>query len=291
MTRRDPCCFAAGCAFALLVAPAVADEQSYALGLGLSADSGDGFAATVIGDFAFNEHASVSASYAATQANALPEDITTRDWFVGARYDFGPVGFEASGGQSGDPDDFDSTDLTIGVFHAGEHWNLSARYLERDIDLVVRPFLRDDALEVEVPLEAQGWRLAARYRTDEDVSLGASLRKYDYDRDLSPLSGDFIVRRLSPTTLTLSSALTDRTIGINAEFPIGGSRALGFGYTRDTLAGGLGEVDSLSTNLLLPAGRRGDLDIGFGLSRGDDLIGDDNTYFLSVLYLFYGIID
>lgn len=275
----------------MVAAGAVADEQGYALGVGVSADSGDGLSATVIGDFAFNDRASVSASYASTQADALPEDITTRDWFVGARYDFGPIGFEASGGQSGDPDDFDSTDLTVGVFHSGEHWSLSARYLERDIDLVVRPFLRNDAITVDVPLQAEGWRLAARYRTGEGVSLAASLREYDYDRDLSPLSGDFIVRRLSPTTLTLSSALTDRTIGLSAEFPIGGSRALGFGYTRDTLAGGLGEVDSLAANLLLPAGSRGDIDIGLGMARGDDVFGDDDTFFLSVLYLFYGVLD
>ena len=123
------------------------------------------------------------------------------------------------------------------------------------------------------------------------VSVGASLREYDYDRDLSPLSGDFIVRRLSPTTLTLSSALTDRTVGINADFPIGGSRELGFGYTRDTLAGGLGDVDSLAVNLLLPAGRRGDLDLGLGISRGDDVFGDEDTFFVSVLYLFYGVLD
>lgn len=281
---------AAGFAVALGAAAAAADEQSYALGLGVSADNGDGFSATTIADFAFNERASVSASYASTTADALPEDITTRDWFVGARYDFGPLGVEASGGQSGDPDDFDSTDLTVGVFHAGEHWNLSARYLERDVDLVVRPFLRNDAIEVEVPLKAEGWRLAARYRSEDGLSVGASLREYDYDRDLSPLSGNVIVRRLSPTTLTLSSALTDRTVGIDAEFPIGGSRALGFGYTRDTLAGGLGEVDSVTANLLLPVGSRGDLDIGVGLSRGDDLFADD-TVFVSVLYLFYGILD
>lgn len=290
MAYRYPKRLAAGIALALGAAAAVADEQSYALGVGVSADNGDGFSATVIGDLAFNDRASVSASYASTTADALPEDITTRDWSVGARYDFGPLGLEASGGQSGDPDDFDSADLTVGVFHAGEHWNLSARYLERDIDLVVRPFLRNEAIRAEVPLKAEGWRVAARYRSEAGVSVGASLREYDYDRDLSPLSGNFIVRRLSPTTLTLSSALTDRTVGVDVEFPIGGSRALGLGYTRDTLAGGLGEVDSVSANLLLPIGSRGDLDIGLGLSRGDDLFADD-TVFVSVLYLFYGILD
>ncbi|MEL6950091.1 MAG: porin [Pseudomonadota bacterium] len=276
---------------AFLAAPAAADDAGYALGFGVSADNGGGIGVVGIVDVSFNEQASVFASYAATNADAIPEDIETRDWNVGGRYDFGPIGFEASGGQSGDPDDLDSTDLTLGVFHTSEHWSLSARYLERDIDLAVRPFLRNDAIAVEVPLEAEGWRVAARYRTDNRVSLGASLRQYDYNRDLSPLSGAFIVQRLSPTSLTLASALTDSTITVDVEFPMRGSRAFGLSYARDELAGNLGDVDSFGANLLMPAGDRGDLDIGFGLSNSDGVVEDDTTFYVSVLYLFYGLFD
>ncbi|MEL6198817.1 MAG: porin [Pseudomonadota bacterium] len=278
-------------ATALLAAPAVADDAGYALGFGVSADSGGGLGAVGLVDISFNDRASLFASYAATNADAIPEDIETRDWNLGGRYDFGPIGFEASGGQSGDPDDLDSTDLTLGVFHTSKSWTLSARYLERDIDLVVRPFLRNDAIAVAVPLEAEGWRVAARYRTENRVSLGAALRQYDYDRDLSPLSGAFIVQRLSPTSLTLASALTDSTITLDVEFPMRGSRAFGLSYARDELAGNLGDVDSFGANLLMPAGDRGDLDIGFGLSNSDGVIEDDTTFYISVLYLFYGLFD
>ncbi|MEO0615120.1 MAG: porin [Pseudomonadota bacterium] len=287
MTHR----FSTLLAAALLVAPASADDAGYALGFGASADSGDGIGAVGLVDISFNDQASVFASYAVTNADAIPDDIETRDWSLGGRFDFGPIGFEASGGQSGDPDDFDSTDLMFGVFHTGESWTLSARYLERDIDLVVRPILRDDAIPVEVPLEAEGWRVAARYRTDNRVSLGASLRQYDYDRDLSPLGGAFIVQRLSPTTLTLASALTDSSITVDVEFPLRGSRAFGLSYARDELAGNLGDVDSFGANLLMPAGDRGDLDIGFGLSNSDGVVEDDTTFYVSVLYLFYGLFD
>lgn len=109
---------------ALLMAPAVADDAGYALGFGVSADNGDGIGVVGLVDVSFNDQASVFASYAATNADAIPEDIETRDWNVGGRYDFGPIGIEASGGQSGDPDDLDSTDLTLGVFHTSESWSL-----------------------------------------------------------------------------------------------------------------------------------------------------------------------
>lgn len=267
------------------------DSASYVLGAGVSADNGDGRSIALLGEFAFNSRASLFASFATTDADATPEDVTTRDWSVGGRYDFGPVGFEFSGGQSGDPDDFDSEDQMLGLFHNGEHWRLSARYLRRDIDLIVRPFLRRDAVAVSVPLEADGWRVAARYRSDSRFSWGASYRRYDYDRNLSPLSGQFIVLRLSPTTLTLASALIDDAASVDVEFPLGNGRALGFNYARDTLAGGLGDVDSVGANLLLPVGQRGDLDIGVGVSRGDGLVGDDSTAFLSLTYLFYDLLD
>lgn len=272
-------------------AAAGADDGGYAIGVGLAFDNADGIGASALIDYSFNDRASVSASYASTRASAAPDDITTRDWSVGARYDFGPLGFDIAGGQSGDPDDFDSNDLSAGIFHSGDHWQLSARYLQRDIDLVLRFALIQDAPEFSVPLEADGYRLSARFRADNGVSVGANTRSYDYDRDLSPLSGRFIVQRLSPTTLTLSSSLLERSDALDVEFPLSDGRAINFQYARDRLAGGLGDVDSVSAGYLTPAGSRGDLDLSVGISRGDGPFDDDDSVFFSVLYLFYGGFD
>ena len=272
----------------VLCVSAHAETRGYALGVGVSADNADGFTGNLLADVSFSDAASVSASLGTTRAAARPEDLRTREWSLGGRYDFGPLGIEVRGGQTGDPDDFDAEDRLIGIFHSGEHWRWYAHYLERDIDLVLRTALIRNTIEVSVPLEADGYRFGIGYTTDSKWRVSASYRQFDYDRDLSPLSGRFIVDRLTPTTLTLATSLLDDSTTLGIEMPLAKNRALSMNYAQDTLAGGLGSVDSLSVSFLTPVGERGDLDIALGASRGDDQFDDDTTVFLSVLYLFYG---
>ncbi len=276
---------------ALACTPCVADDSGYVVGLGLAIDNGDGYGASALFDYSFNDQASAYISVATTRADARPNDVTTRDWSVGGRYNFGVIGVELFGGQSGDPDDFDSDDLSLGIFHRGEHWQFGARYLQREIDLIFRLALLPEAPRVAVPLRADGYRINARYRHDSGASVGASTQRFDYDRDLTPLGGRFIVQRLSPTTLSLASSLLDRSSTLDVEFPLEGSRAISLLVARDTLAGSLGDVDSVSLGYLMPAGRRGDLDISLGFSKGDGVFDDGNTAFISVLYLYYGGFD
>ncbi|MEO0575917.1 MAG: hypothetical protein AAF004_10670 [Pseudomonadota bacterium] len=274
----------------LLGAVAHADDRGYVLGIGASADNNDGVSASVFGDYSFNQSLSVSADYASVSADAVPDSITTRDWSVGARYDFGPLGIAARGGQSGDPKDFDADDVQLEVFHSGERWQWSARYLRRDIDLRFRTTLNEQPVEFSIPLTADGYRASIAYRTASKWRWQLTHRRYDYDRDLSPLSGRFITRRLSPTTLTLSSALLDDSTEVSVEMPLPGSRALSLQMGRDTLAGNLGEVDSISIGFLMPAGIRGDLELALGTSDSSGLASDSSVYF-SVLYLYYGGFD
>ncbi|MEL6868848.1 MAG: hypothetical protein AAFO81_03520 [Pseudomonadota bacterium] len=271
----------------LWCAAALADDRGYALGAGVAVDDGDGVSVSVLADYSFNDAASVFANFASTQAAALPDDITTRDWSVGARYDFGPLGFDISGGQSGDPDDFDAEDLSLGVFHRGARWSGSLRYLQRDIDVVLRTELLRNAVEFVAPLEATGWRGNIAYRTEKRWRWSVTARRFDYDRDLSVLGGRFITRRISPTSLTLASALLDDSISAGLEIPLANSRAINLQLGRDTLAGELGEIRNASVGWLTPLGKRGDLDLSVGVSDGNDALGQ-TTIFFSALYLFYG---
>lgn len=274
----------------LLAGVSQAGERGYVLGMGVSADNGDGFSANVLGDYSFSDAFSVSADFATVSADALPDDITTRDWSLGMRYDFGPLGVDMRGGQSGDPDDFDADDLQVGVFHSGKHWQWSARYLQRDIDLTFRTGLNGEPVEFSIPLQADGARVSLAYRTTSKWRWSATYRRFDYDRDLSPLSGRFITRRLSPTTLTLSSALVEDSADLAVEIPLSGSRAVSLQVSQDTLAGGLGDVDSASVGLLMPAGKRGDLEFALGASEARDG-PSGSSVFVSVLYLYYGGFD
>lgn len=271
-----------------LCSAALSDDSSgYALGIGVAADDGNGTTASLIGNLLVNDELSVFASYATTRADGDPDNVQTRDWEIGGSYDFGPVGLDVYGGQSGDPDDFDAADLAYGIFHAGEHWNLSARYLTRDIDAVLRTPSLDRVDEVTVPLEATGWRVALSYRTKSKFRFSASSKWYDYDRDLTVLGNRFLVQRLSPTSLTLATSLLDRSDSVGFEWPLTGQRAIELRASRDELAGDLGRASTFSAGFITPVGQRGDLDISVGVSRGEAGIEGD-TIFLSLFYLFYG---
>lgn len=271
-----------------LCSTALADDGSgYAIGIGVAADDGNGTTASLIGNLLVNDELSLFASYATTGADGDPDNIQTRDWEIGGSYDFGAIGIDVYGGQTGDPDDFDAADLSYGIFHTNERWNLSARYLTRDIDAILRTPGLDNVDAVTVPLEATGWRVAIGYRTNNKFRISASSRWYDYDRDLSVLGNRFVVLRLSPTSLTLATSLLDRSDSVGFEWPLTGQRAIELRASRDQLAGDLGRASTFSAGFITPVGQRGDLDISVGVSRGEAGIEGD-TVFLSLFYLFYG---
>lgn len=271
----------------LLCTVAAADDPGYALGVGVAADNGDGFTGTIIGNLIVNDELLLSANFASTQADAFPEDIQTRDWELSAHYDFGAIGIEAFGGQSGDPDDFDAQDLSAGFFHYGDHWSWSARYLTRDIDLILSTPNVDRLDDISVPLEATGWRASLGYRTESGFRVSANARRFDYDRNLEILGSRVIVQRLSPTSLTLATSLLDQSMSVTVEWPLKDLRAINLSVSRDELAGNLGSADTYSAGFLTPIGQRGDLDIAVGVSQGTDGIEGD-TIFLSIFYMFYG---
>lgn len=273
------------CFSLVLALPAHSEDAAYALGIGISADNANGRALLALADYSFNENSAISLLVASTRSDGFPENVNTRAWSLGASHNFGALGIEASAGQSGDPDDFDAAEWSFGVFHKSARWRVSLRYDERDIDLVLRRLLVDSISEFTVPLQANGLRASARYRSESGVSVYANARRYDYDRDLTRLNGLEILRRLSPTTLTLSGSLIDSNFATGIEIPIG-ERAIDVSYARDKLAGGLGEIDSLSVGFLTPVNQRSDFDVSLGVSRGDANTG--STVFISLLYLFYG---
>ncbi|MEM8547962.1 MAG: hypothetical protein AAGF46_07345 [Pseudomonadota bacterium] len=278
------------CSLALACTATQADDSGYILGAGMTVDNGDGYGVTGLFDYIFNDATSVSLAVGAAEAAALPDDVTTRFWSVGFQHDFGGLGVDLRGGQSGDPSDFDSDDLDVGLFHQGEHWRLAAGWLRRDIDLTFRLTPTRMAREFSLPLKADGWRAAVSYRTESRWRWSVRARQFDYDRDPTLLGTGFVTQRLSPTTLTLTGTLLDSSYAASVEIPFKKSRALSLGVARDVLAGDLAEVETLTLGWLTPAGERGDLDMSLGISRADGN-ADETTVFVGILYLFYGGFD
>ncbi|MEM9172856.1 MAG: hypothetical protein AAGA84_09145 [Pseudomonadota bacterium] len=283
------------CLIALIIAAfgvSVARAQSgYALGIGVSGDDAGSAALSVFGDYSFTDATSISASYSATNADGDPDDLTTRVWTLGVRHDFGPLGIDLRGGQSGDPDDFDSTDLRIALFRQTDHWTLNAHGSRRDIDLVFQGVNPRLPLTRKASLQGDGLGARIAFRTDSGWRLYAGAEVFDYDRDLDLLANAAIIRRLSPTTLSLSGSLLDQRWSIGIEAPLAKQRALSFDVYRDTQVANLGVVDSAAISWLTPLADRGDLDVSLGISQSDSLGDDQTAVFLSVLFLFYGGFD
>lgn len=268
---------------------ALAEERLYALSLGLSVDNGDGVGVIVGGDLGITDRTSASLSMGLARADGDPESIRSRFWQLGADHDFGPVGAFARIGQSGDPDDFDSDDAEFGLYASPGNWRFAGRYLRRDVDLVVRSISTDPIVFRTVGTTADGYGLSARYTTDDRFRFSLGMKRYDFDRDLTLLNRIAVLRRLSPTTLTLSGSLLDASYTAGFEAPIGDS-ALSLTLARDRLAAEQRDVDSVTVGWLAPAGDRADLEVSFGVSRDDAPGGGDNVVYVSVLYLFYGLL-
>lgn len=278
-----------GIVIALLAqaATASAQERLYALGVGISADDGDGLGISASGDIGFTDATSASLSLGVTRAGGDPEDIRSRFWQLGADHDFGPIGAFARIGQAGDPDDFDSDDAELGLYVSPGNWRFTGRYLRRDVDLVLRLINTDPVVTRTVETQADGLGLTAAYTADNRFRASIGLRRYDFDRDLTRLNQFEVLRRLSPTTLTLSGSLLDSSYTAGVEIPFG-QQALSLSVARDRLAAEQRDVDSVSIGWLTPVGDRSDLDVSVGVSD-DDAPGGDTVAYVSVLYLFYGL--
>lgn len=261
-----------------------AAENTYLLGAGVSADNADGRSISGLIDYGFTEATSMSLIIAFTEASGEPEDVRTRGWNLGLNHDFGPIGVDLSLGQWGDPDHFDSDDVSAGVFVSSERWYAAANYLSRDIDLTFRANILDRVFERTLSTKADGVSAVLRYTNELGASFFVSGATYDYDADVTRLDQFEILRLLTPTTITLSGSLLDSTFSVGAEMPLG-ERSLSASYTRDATATDQIDVDTLAIGLLNPMGSRTDLDVSVGYS---DAQNADSGVFVSLLVFYYG---
>ncbi len=257
-------------------------QTGYVVGLSAAADTSDGLGASALLDVAFTDRFSATLSAGLTQASGFPEDVEMGHWRLGLRRDFGPLGVEASFGEWGDPDEFESDDWSTGLFADAGPWRFAVSYLRRDFDITFRAPNFPDRRVVGTA-RADGVGLDLGYRFESDVDLYVATRRYDYNRDVSRLGQFEVLRRLTPTALTLTGSLLDATYSAGIDVPRD-DQILSFNVSRSEGAVDGIVVDSVAIGWLLPLSLRSDLDLGLGISDEDG----EQEFFFSLLFLFYG---
>lgn len=267
----------------LAAAPAVSEPGDFLLGAGLEADSGDGFAATLIGDVAVGESTFLSGSVSHSDFER-PSGETVDNLYVdiGVEHYFDPIGVRAGAAYWGDEDLLASRDLRAAVFARGESAYLSLNGEHREFEFTVDGgrFFAPRTID----FDANGLGLSGRLGVSPDVSLQAGGMVYDYSVDFRLGDGDRIRDQLLLSRLSVLSSLVDwrASIGLTVDT---GSSSWQFDVSR--WVGAIDDSDNVGATLsfLTPMTERTDIEISLG-HDDSDLYGD--LTFLSVYVFFYG---
>ena len=268
----------------LIASNAWSAGNGYMIGAGVEADSTDGMAASVFGDFGVSEKTWISAAIVRSSSELLNgDDLNTVYGDLGIDHLFTPIGIRAGVSYWGDPDVFDAVDWRGSLYLSGTKGMLAGEFDFRNIDFTIP---RTDTFPGRtISFNARGAGLTARLDLSDAVSLYLSGMNYDYSINLRlDPSRDDLIRLLTATRLSLINNLVDYRANVGLGFDIGG-RHLQFDVATWRGAVDGGRTTSATIHFLTPMS--GSSDIEFGLGYDDSELYGDTTFFSVFLY-FYG---
>lgn len=226
-------------------------------------------------------------TFSAGRDSAPREGADVRARTLGAALDhrFGFVGVGLAAERWGDPDSIESADLEGSIYVQNDRFRLALERESRDIEIrftVTGPL--DRAFERTAGLDADGTGLSVRIRLVERWDLYASAMEYDYSRDVTLLPRADSLNLLSTSALTLANSFVDEKRSMGVEWT-GPNKVVGLHANRDRSAVDSTELTSVSVAVLVPVGRRVDLEVNLGRSDSD-LLGAG--LYGGLLFLIYG---
>ncbi len=260
-------------------------NDTYVVGLSAAVDSAEGVSVNALLDYGFSDRTSLTFNAGVTRADGDPVAIQTTLWDLALNYDFGPVGLKTAVGQWGDSDEYTSDSWSVGLFRTFGAWRISTDYLHHELDLTFRSTQNSNTTST-VNARSEGTAATISYAVDSGRAFYLSAVRYDYNRNVTRLNQFRIARLLSPTSLTLSGSLLNHSLSAGGDWPIG-DNLLSLTVARDRTAVDRVDVDSVTLGWLTPIGDLTDLDISVGVSQD----GEDTQYFVSLLFLRYGVTD
>jgi hypothetical protein len=263
-----------------LVCNANAVAEGYILGIGVAADSEDGFAFSVFGDFGIRENTWLSATIGSTETEALVGGFSTTFYDVGIDHYFNPIGIRLSGAYWGDSNILDSDDVRASLYYRDEIASFSADYERRNFDFVFGADLPLGRRKAE--FHADGWGMTNRVQFGDRYTFRLSGMQYGYSRNIRIQRDIDVLRFLSASRLSLINSLIDYRINAGVEYRFG-LRSVDVSAGTWKTAVDQSKVDSYTIGFLTPMTDR--TDIEFRLSF-DDSESFGNTTSLTV-YLYY----
>ncbi len=266
---------------ALLAGPASALE-GYVIAAGYQGDSADAQALAVAADLQVTESTWWSISSGHNSVD-LPRgtSLDTNYLDIGVDHYFDPIGARFEVAYWGDADLLDSVDARASLYWRNERVTIgvNGEYRDFEFELPTTPVFD----EREVRFHAKGIGMDARFALTDTVDFRVSGIRYDYSVPLQIDANRDIVDFLGISRLSLVNSLVDYRVGGGFGIEFGDKRFTADHYTwRGAVDGG--HTDSTMLHLLLPVGKRLDLELGIG--RDDvELYGKANVY--SLFFYFY----
>jgi len=261
------------------------DAGLWMLAVGMVADDESSNGASVSFDYALAPDSWLLVSAGRSRSPRERADVSAGSYILGIDHRFGRLGARFEIEQWGDRGAVESTDYGVDVYFESDRVRMELGYEARDIDIsftVVGPLGRE--FSRKAPLDADGLDLSLGLSLTERLRLSAAMQRYDYGRDLRLLPRIAELNLLSASTLTLANSFVDRIATIGLDVALGDKRfSTRFGRDRSAVDGS--ELSSIEAALLVPVGRRTDLEFSLGRSDSDVFVA---SVYAGLLVLVYG---
>jgi hypothetical protein len=261
------------------------DETFWTIGVSALTDDESSRNLALSFDVAVTEATWLSALVGQSRSPRARADVSADTLAFGIDHRFGLIGVRAEVERWGDSGSIESSDSTIGLYLQTDRVKVELGSEQRDIDITATFVgLNDRVFSRKVPLSADGKSLNVRINPSDRLGLRFGIEDYDYPPGLALLPRIDALNLLSTSTLTLANSFVSeiQTVGIDVDI---GDKVLGFGMAKDRSAIDRTELTSFEASLMMPIGRRIDLEFSLGSSRSDLF---ESGLYGGLLVLIYG---
>jgi hypothetical protein len=250
-----------------------AEEASAAglwtLGIAASSDDQSNHLAVVSFAAAVTAKTWLSAFIGDTRSPRSRADIAATTHAVSLDHRVGLFGVRVGAERWGDSGSIESTDYQAGFYVQTERIKADLGFERRNIDLTASfAGLNDRIVSRTVPLVADGIAVAVRIEATDRVTVRFRLDDYDYPPGLTVLPRIDTLNSLNASTLTLAKGFVSDIRGAGVDLDVGRT-LLSLDAYRDESAIDGSLLSIFDAALLLPVGRRIDLELSLGRSRSD----------------------
>jgi len=257
--------------------------EGFMIGGGAESDSDGGLSTSLIGGIGFTKDTWLSAAFARSNVDLISgRELDTRYADIELDHHFDPIGIRLGAAYWGDSNVLESNDLRAAAYYRSDAATVSFEYEYRDFDFIIPS--TDFQATRRVMFDADGFGLAARFKTSKNTSVRLRGIKYDYSVPFRPVENVDAARLISVTRLSLINSLVDHRASLSLSIDQGLKNWDIDISTWESIID-RSRTRSLTVRYLMPMTDRTDIELGVGYDDSE-LYGD--VTFFSLYLFFYG---